>query len=745
MATGTTLIGTPVSRVDGRRKVTGAAPYAAEVALPNMAHAVLVDSAAPSGRVARLDTAAAEHAAGVLLILTHQNRGPLARALYDPYGGGSMPESRPPLEDARILHAGQCVAMVVAETLEQARHAASLIHVEYEPAPFAVAMEDARQTTYQPKQTLGEELQVQRGDPEGALASAEIRVDVTYTTPTEHPCAMEPHAAVASWAGDTLTVYNSTQWVMGDQAVLAAAFGLQREKVRVLAPFVGGMFGSKASTGPHVILGALASRRLGRPVKTVLSRQQVLTDVGHRTETVQRYELGAARDGRLVAMRHHTLSHTAPEDEFVEATNLGSRQLYACPNYAGTHDIVRLNVVQPGWMRAPGEATCQMALESAMDELACALEMDPVELRRRNHAEINPHTGKPFSSKHLLACYERGAERFGWERRKPQPRSMRDGDTLLGWGMATATFPGILMGATVRVRLERDGSGVRAVVSTAGNDSGTGMYTMMALTAAEGLGLPLERVTAELGDSHLTYCPVAGGSNLTASTAPAIMDACTEVRRQLLDLAAPMADGFTGARERPDEYLFSDGRVALRSEPSHGISYTDLLARSGRDRLEAEAKTEPVFGQNDRYTFQSFGAQFVEVRVHPEIGRIRVSRVVSIFDVGRVMNAKAARSQLIGGIVFGIGAALLEELVYDRAHGQAVNADLAGYLVPVQADVPEIDVSWIDEPDLNFNSLGCRGLGEIGITGAAAAIANAVYHATGMRIRDLPITPDKLL
>jgi xanthine dehydrogenase YagR molybdenum-binding subunit len=462
------------------------------------------------------------------------------------------------------------------------------------------------------------------------------------------------------------------------------------------------MFGSKATTGAHVMLAALASQRLNRPVRAVLTREQVLITVGHRPKTVQRVELAAQRDGTLTGLRHHTTSHTAVKDEFIEPVNITSRHLYPIPNFTGIHEALRVNVMKPAWMRAPGEAPCQYAIESALDEISYELAIDPVELRRRNHATHNVQTGKPYSSKHLLACYERGTERFGWSKRPPKPRSLRDGDALLGWGMATATYPGYTMGATVRVRLEGRGTDTRATVSTAGSDVGTGMYTMLAVTAADRLGLPIERVTVQLGDSQLSQCAFAGGSNLTSSTAPAVVDACEKIKQQ-------------------------------------------LLTQDGSRPIEAEAATQPIFGQNDQFAFQSYGAHFVEVRVEEDIGRIRVSRVVSVFDCGRILSAKTTRSQFIGGIVFGIGAALLEHLVYDREHGRAANADLAGYLVPVNADVPDIDVSWIDEPDLNFNSLGCRGVGEIGITGVAAAIANAVYHATGVRVRELPITPDRLL
>ena len=745
----TTLTGAPVNRIDGRKKVTGTAQYAAEIVLGGMTHAVLVGSAIAAGRIRSIDVDEAQRAPGVLLILTHKHDVSFGSMPNSLMAGGTTAETRHPLADDRILHAGQYVAMVVAERLEQARYAASLLKIDYDAQRFAVALEDAEETKYKPKEFLGEPLTFERGNLENGFAEADVRLDETYTSPTEHPCAMEPHATVASWSGDSLTVYNSTQWVLGDRAVLAGAFQLAPEKVQVLCPFTGGMFGSKGSTGAHVLLAAAASKRLERPVKVVLSRTQVLTDVGHRSETVQRLEIGAKRDGTITAMRHHVTTHTAMEDEFVEPATISSRMLYKISNYRSEQETIRLNVMNPSWMRAPGEAPGQYALESAMDELAYKLGMDPVELRQRNHADVNQNVGKPFSSKHLLECYTRGGERFGWAARNPKPRSMRDsgrrGDTLLGWGMATATYPGYLMGATVKVRLESDADGARAVVSTAGSDVGTGMYTMLAITGAEALGLPVERVAVELGDSRLTQCAVAGGSNLTASTAPAATDACAEIKRELLKIAAKTADGFTGAQGRESEFLFRDGRLAHRSDPDRSIGYVDLLSLGKREAIEAQGQTTPIFGQNDKYAFQSFGAHFVEVRVNEAIGRVRVSRIVSVFDCGRILSAKTTRSQFIGGIVFGIGHALLEELTYDREHGQPVNADLAGYLVPVHADVPEIDISWIGEPDFNFNSVGCRGVGEIGITGVAAAIANAVYHATGVRVRDLPITPEKLL
>lgn len=713
-------IGQSIHRVDGLAKVTGLAKYAADFNLAQMTYAVLLGSPVASGKITRIDTTQAEKAPGVVLVLTHKNRGPLGKLPDEGMVPGIPDDHRNPLADEKIIRADQYVAVVVADTLQQARYAATLVDVEYEKDSFHMDLEGPAKTFF-PEETLGEKLQISRGDVTKALKEADVRVDATYTTPNEHSCALEPHATVAYWVNDTLTVYESTQWIVGTQAGLKAAFNLKDEQVRVIAPFVGGMFGSKGTTAQHLILTAIASKRLSRPVKTVLTRQQVLTNVGHRTETQQRFELGATRDGKITAMRHAVRSHTATnaiEKDFVEQVSFTSRKLYNIPNYATTHEAVLTNLVRPGWMRAPGEQPCQFAQESALDELAYALRIDPVELRKINDAKINLDKGHPFSSKHLVECYERGAERFGWSKRNPEPRSMRDGNSLIGWGTATATYPAYLMGATVRIRLELVDDGVRAVVMTAGSDVGTGLYTVMTLTAADALGLRPDQIKAELGDSSFPQCAVAGGSNLTASVSNAILGACDEIKIQLTKLAGVELD--------PSQYLLT-------------------LRRARRDFIEAESTTEMVMGENKEYTFQSFGAHFAEVRVDPLIGKIRVSRYVSVFDAGKIISPKTARSQLIGGIVFGIGGALFEDLNVDTVHGKMANPDMAGYLVPVHADVCDIDVSWIGEPDYNFNRAGCRGIGEIGNTGSAAAIANAVYHATGVRVREFPITPDKIL
>ncbi len=766
------VIGKAIPRVDARKKVTGRAIYTAEVLLPQMTHGVLVGSAIASGTIESIDTSVAERAPGVVLVMTYQNRGPL----------GTMPsgadmsvlpsEPTPPLEDNRIRYAGQYIALVVAETLEQAQLAARLVYVTYRAERPRVSVSDPRAKRTRPTVALGESLQVQRGDMEPqitlyathraycgrahgdyaeAIAESEVFVDLTYTSPTQHATPMEPHAAVASWKDGELTVYTSTQGVDADRTMLATALRLPEDKVRVISTFSGGAFGSKIPTGWHTIIAGIAADRIGRPVKIVLTRQQVLTAISHRTESIQRFTLGASKDGTLQAMRHHTVTHELVDDghpdenEYVEPTSRTSRMMYACKNYESSHELVKLNVIKPSWVRAPGEALCLWGLESALDELAYEIDLDPLELRVRNHCKAHPGSGKPFSSNNLLECYRRGAERFGWAKRDPRPGAMVDADIQVGWGMASAMYPGYAMGATVGIKLEAANGGTFATVSTAGSEIGQGAYTVMAMVAAEELGLPVDRINPILGDTRSGRCGTTGGSGLTAALAPAIQDAAARIRGQLLALAASAPNGFPGADQRPDEFSFVDGRISHRGN-AKSISYRELLSAAKRDSIEANGTSPVVFTETDKFAVHSFGAVFVEVEVDREIGHVRVTRVVGVYDVGRVINPITTRGQLLGGIVWGIGQALLEGMYYDPNKGMPVNPDFAGYLVPVQADITSnIDVSWLDIPDYNFNALGVRGCGEIGITGVAAAIANAVFHATGIRIRDLPIRPEMLL
>jgi xanthine dehydrogenase YagR molybdenum-binding subunit len=742
----TASVGKPVDRVDGRRKITGTAPYAAELQHDRLAHAFLVQSTIAKGRIVGIDTAAAKGSPGVLAILTHENTPKFQQAGSGPKGqptqSGKLAEDRLPFADDVVHYAGQHVALVVANTLEQARHAASLVKVRYQAAPPVLTMEEAEPTAYSPKASFGRPLQHTRGDVDGALAApGAVRVEATYTTPVETNNPMEPSATVAVWNGDHLTVADSTQAVIGTRAVLAQAFGIPRENVRVLCPFTGGGFGCKGFQWPHTLLAAMAAKVTRRPVQLNLTRQQMFTSVGHRPPTIQKMSLAAKKDGTLTALRHDTLQATSPTTEFIEACGLTtSKVLYACENVAIPHRLVRVNIGSPTPMRAPGDCPGSFALESSMDELAYALGMDPVELRVKNHADKDPGEGKPWSSKHLKECYAEGAERFGWKRRNPKPGSMKDGDLLVGWGMATALYPGNRRPASARVRLTPDG---RALVQVATQDLGTGSYTIFTQVAADALGLPVERVTFELGDSDFPEAPVSGGSNTAASVSEAVIGAVAALKSKLVALAASDPESPLGGL-RPEEVTMADGRLAVVGNPARGLSYTDLLKRARQPTIEAEAQVKPE-DANKNYSIHSWGAQFCEVKIDPLLPRVQVTRWVSAIDVGRVLNAKLAKSQVMGGVVMGIGMALLEHTVYDHRTGLPVNANFADYPIPVNADIPDVEVHFVDKPDPIINTLGCRGVGEIGITGVAAAIANAVYHATGKRVRDLPITPEKLM
>jgi xanthine dehydrogenase YagR molybdenum-binding subunit len=737
-------IGSPIDRVDGRLKVTGAARYAADAPVSGVLHGFIVGSVIGRGRVQAIDADAARKAPGVVAVVTHDNMRRLKQPGSDFFGGGTLNEDRLPLADGRIHYAGQYLAVVVAETPEQARHAASLVKVAYadEQAPLA-ALEDARQFEDGQRDAFGQPLQYRRGDVEGALTGGGlVTIDETYTTPVENSSPMETCATVAAWDGDRLTVHDATQWVKGTQAILAECFGLPRENVRVLCPYLGGGFGCKGFINPHTVLAAAVARVAGRPVKLPLTRAQMFVGAGHRPATQQKLTVAATKDGTLAAIRHVTTQSTSLVGDWMETCgNATSQVMYACPNVQIVHRLARLNVGSPTFMRGPGETPGTFALESALDELACALGMDPVELRVRNHTTVNPASGKPWSSNYLKECYALAAEKFGWQRRTPPPRSMRDGNLLVGWGMATATYPGLRIPASARVRLTADG---RALVGTAGHELGTGAYTIYTQAAADALGLPVAKVVFELGDSNLPHAPVAGGSNSTASITEAIVVAADAAKANLARLAVAAGDSpLSGLTE--NEVALRDGRLVAASEPSRSEPITTILERAGLTVLEGEASAQLSAEKAQNFAFQSFGAQFCEVKVDEWLGRVRVTRWVGAYDPGRVLNPKTARSQVLGGIIMGIGAALMEHTVYDRRTARPVTDNLADYAVPVHADAPHIEAHFIDRPDPHINTLGCRGLGELSITGVAAAVANAIHHATGKRVRDLPITPDKLL
>jgi xanthine dehydrogenase YagR molybdenum-binding subunit len=573
------------------------------------------------------------------------------------------------------------------------------------------------------------------------MRSADVTVDAVYTTPIETHNPMELHATIAVWQGDErLTLYDSTQGVFECRRKVAEMFGLPKENVRVISRFVGGGFGSKGSSWSHVTLAAMAAKVTGRAVKVMVTRPQMFSLVGHRPCTVQRVALGATRAGKLVATRHEVTSETSRFDDFVEPSAQQTQMLYACPNLYTRQSLVRLDIPTPTFQRAPGESTGTFALESAMDELAVALRMDPVALRLANHADEDPSDGRPWSSKTLRECYRQAAARFGWAKRKPEPRSMRQGRALVGWGMATATYPANQSASAAIARLRPDGT---ALVQAGTQDIGTGTYTIMAQIAADALGMPVEQVTFDLGDTSMPETPVSGGSQTASSTGSAVQRACGDLRGKLVAMAvADAASPLHGLAVADVDAI--GGALVARADPSKRDPFGAVVARSGQGEVTARFETQP---KEDRKKFatHSFGAQFVEVTIDEDLPQVRVTRVVSAFAAGKILNAKTARSQFIGGIVWGIGLALTEDTVRDARTARIVTRDLADYHVPVNLDVPAIEVISVEEDDPHVNEIGAKGIGEIGITGIGAAIANAVHHATGRRVRDLPITPDKLL
>ena len=733
-----TIVGQPIDRTDGALKVTGAARYAGDFSLPDLCHAAIVQSTIASGRIVHLDTTRAVHAPGVLLVMTHANAPTLpehGRAAVNPPAGRVMSL----LQDDDIHYNGQPIAVVVADTPERATYAASLVHATYGRTEATLDFAAARSAAYMPAKAGSSPPDSRRGDPARGVTQAEVKIEATYTTPMQTHNPMEPHATIAQWSGSKLTLYDATQYVSGVRRTVAKTLGIAEEDVHVISPFVGGGFGCKGSVWSHVVLAAMAARKVRRPVKLVLARPQMFGPVGGRPQTEQHIVLGARRDGTLTLIRHDVISHTSQIEDFVEPSAIVTRMLYACPNAVTTHRLTKLNVGVPTFQRAPGEATGTFALEVALDELAYALAIDPLELRLRNHAETEPESGKPWSSKHLRECYRDAAARFGWERRSAAPRSVREGRELVGWGMATATYPAHRMAAKAAATLFPDGI---TVVQSGSQDIGTGTYTVMTQVAAESIGIPVGKVRFELGDTALPEAPVSGGSMTSASVGPAVRAACLALRDKLIAQAA--ADQRSTVHGVPaDRLAIADGWITARDDASRRDAVAAVIGRHGAP-IEARGEAKPG-DEAKTYAAHSFGAVFTEVRVDLDLGRIRVPRIVATYDVGQLLNAKTARSQLQGGIVWGVSFALFEHSILDPRSGRFVNANLAEYHVPVNADIGAIDVNFIDAPDLNFNPLGVRGIGEIGITGVAGALCNAVYHATGKRIRDLPITLDRLL
>lgn len=722
-------VGAPLSRVDGRLKVTGKALYAAEHDVEGVVHAVIVDASIGRGRVTSIDTGDAEKQTGVLRVIHHGNAPTLP---YRDNAGSNNPPGRRlrVFQEDRVLFHGQPVAVVVASSLEAAQHGASLVKVRYDAERPSTDLHEA---------DPGAPTDYARGDAEAGLRSSAVRLDLTYELARNHHNPMEPHATIARWDGDKLTVWDKTQWVMGTRDELAAVFDLPADSVRVISPFVGGGFGSGLRCWSHTVVAALAARVARRPVKLVLSRRQMYFGTGFRPSYEYRLRLGSDRRGRLNAAIHDIDAETSSYETFFEAVMPAGQMLYSMPNVRQAYRRVPLDVNTPIWMRGPGFASASFVIESAMDELAHELDLDPIELRRRNEPSEDESTNEPFSTRRLSECYTVGAREFGWDRRNPRPRSTRDGDWLVGLGMAAGVYDPGRYPAQARARLDADGT---AVVEAATSDMGPGTYTSQTQVAADALGLTMRTVTFRLGDSLYPPTSPHGGSATMASVGSAVVDACNKVRQQAIRLAVE-------DRESPlygvnaDDVVVRNGRLHVQGSPARGETYKSLLARNDRSNLESNGSYDGP--GSDRSAYFAYNATFAEVAVDANLGLVRVRRMLGVYDAGRIISPKLAESQAFGGIVGGIGTALLEHTVTDHRDGRIVNASLADYLVPVNADVPEIKAIYLDGEDNAGNLLGVKGLGEVVQVGVAAAIGNAVFNATGRRIRQLPITAEALL
>jgi xanthine dehydrogenase YagR molybdenum-binding subunit len=722
-------------RVDGPLKVSGAAVYTSDHNLPGMLYAVPVCATIANGTIVSIDSERAQGMPGVKAVYTRQNIGKLFRTAPAQDFTGIVDERRPAFEDDTVRYYGQYVAAVVANTFEQAVAAAGTVKVTYHTEKPDVR--DHLETDEKPK------VDSKRGDPEPAFQSAPVKVDETYVTPTETHNPIELHASVAVWDGENFTLYETSQAVMNHQDVLAQMLGVPQENVRVISRFLGSGFGGKLWPWTHCAIAASAARNLNRPVKLVLTRDMMFQSVGHRPRTQQRIRLGATPDGKLVSLMHDSLNHTSILDDYSEGCSEATAYSYSTPNLRATSGLVRRNVGTPTSMRGPGAVPGLFALESAMDELAIKLNMDPVKLRLLNEPQKDEGINLPFSSRHMIECLNVGAEKFGWSQRTPQVGSMKKNGLTLGWGVAGCSWIAERMASEASVDLRDDGT---ARVSSATQDIGTGTYTVLSQIVSEKTGIPHDKIEVVLGDTDLPAGAISGGSWATASTIPAVLDAIEKAQQSLFMIASQSKDpGFAG--QKADAMALTNGCVHLKDKsPDTGVRFEQILTSANIRAVSGSGKSEGTFGNpNRKHSTHSFGAQFAEVTWQPETARLRVSRVVTVIDAGRIINPKPARNQIEGAVVMGVGMALFEETVYDRRFGAPINNNLADYIVATNADAPEIDVTFLDYPDTVINPLGARGVGEIGLAGIAAAITSAVHHATGVRVRELPVRIEDLL
>jgi xanthine dehydrogenase YagR molybdenum-binding subunit len=730
-------------RVDGRAKVTGAARYTAEFDIKGLSYGVLVSSNVTRGAIKAMDTKAAEKAPGVLAVITHLNapKVPGYETTVHPTKGPTGGRGLQVFGDEHVRFNGQPVALVIADTFERATHAASLVKVAYD--------KENHQTNLHQVQKESKPLEGQRygnniRGKEDGYKEAPVKIEAEYVVPMEVHHPMELHATIAVWDGeDKVKVYDKTQGVKATQRNIMQAFKLPEQNVQVIAQYVGGGFGAALRTWPHTIAAVMGAKVTGRPLKLVLNRSQMFWLVGYRPHTLQKIGLGATPDGKLLGITHEAISHTSNYEEFTEGTVNISRLLYACPNVTTRYKVFPLDMSTPTWMRGPGEATGAFALESALDELAYALNMDPIELRLRNYAETDPQRNLPYSSKFLKEAYQLGADRIGWKDRNPKVGSMKEGEWQVGYGMGTGVFNANRGTARALVRLTDDG---RLLVQSAVSDSGPGTATAMTQVAAQAMGIPSSKITFELGDSSLPPGPTQGGSTTTSTLGAAVYDASMALKNKLAALLKddPLFHTATIHEVKTDDLSFENDTIFLKTDRSKRITYADLLKKKGLKELEVTEESKATEEQR-KYASYSYSVHFVKVLVHPVTGVIRIARVVCAADAGKIISPKQAAGQMIGGAVGGIGMALMEEGVVDHRYGRWVNKDLADYHVPVHADVPVIEAVFVDKPDPVLNPIGAKGMGEIALIGFAAAVANAVYHATGKRIRSLPLTLDKII
>jgi xanthine dehydrogenase YagR molybdenum-binding subunit len=730
------VIGQPQARVDGPLKVSGAATYTSDVDLPDLLYAVPVCSTIASGRITSLEFATAQTMPGVHAVLHRGNIGRFYRISGNSMDTGFVDEARPPFEDDVIRYYGQYVAVVIADTFEAASAAAAAVKVGYDVAPHDVS--DELGSDAEPK------VESERGDAARAYDSAPVKLDATYVTPVETHNPIELHATVAHWDGEGYTFYETSQAVSNHQGTLMQMLGLPKEKVRVISRFLGSGFGGKLWMWPHSLLAAAATRHTGRPVKLVINRKMMFQNVGHRPVTQQRMRLSADRDGKLTSIRHEYVNHTSIADDYQETCGEITPFLYSVPNLRVTSGLAKRHVGSPTAMRGPGAVPGLYALESAMNELAIELNIDPVELRLKNEPRVDESTGLPFSSRHLTECLRTGAEKFGWAQRTPEVGSMKRDGLTLGWGVGACGWPGVRFSAQASVDLRADGT-ARVVCGT--QDIGTGTYTILAQLVASQTGLPLDRIDVELGDTMLPLGPISGGSAATASVIPAVLQAARVAVDTVLARAGALADSpLKGAK--PEELAFTAGRVHRKdAAPESGVPYGAILEAAKMYSASGSGSAQGGFDDplKKKYSIYSYGAHFAEVTWQPEIARLRVSRVVTVIDAGRILNPHAGRNQIEGAVVMGVGMALFEHTMYDPRNGAPINSNLADYIIASHADSPALDVTFLDHPDTVFNELGARGIAEIGLAGIASAITDAVHHATGVRVRKLPVMIEDLL